>query len=273
MKSLEKAIKILELMISSGTLRVAEVAELLKMNRISTHRCLADLCRLGYVAKKDRGSYEITYKIVELSTKITKRLDIVNIVKPYLRELGLLFNETVNLGYWNGREIIHIDKFESKEILRIDSPLGSAAPAYCTGLGKAILAFLPEDEVNKYLSETKLVQHGPNTLTSKKMLKKELEKIRQTGFSIDSEELAAMLFCVAAPILDHTERVRYAVSISGPTSRMTQEKIEKIKNKLQEVIRKISSQIGGVDFEGMNAQRQQRTKVTERRKKSDKEKT
>jgi IclR family transcriptional regulator, KDG regulon repressor len=247
MKSLRKAIKIIELMSQSGTLRVSEVADLLEMNRIFAHRCLATLCELGYVAKSGRGAYEVTYRLVELSAKITKRSDIVNIVKPYLQELGLTFNETVNLGHWNGREIIHIDKFESKEILRIDSPLGSAAPAYCTGLGKAILAFLPEGEIEKYLSETKLVQHGLNTITNKKGLRQELEKIRLTGVATDNQELVAMLVCVAAPIFDHTKLVRYAVSISGPISRMTPQKIEKIETNLKAAVRRISLQVGGID--------------------------
>ena len=162
-----------------------------------------------------------------------------------------MFNETINLGYWNGREIIHIDKFESKEILRIDSPLGSAAPAYCTGLGKEILAFLPEDEIEKYLSETQLIQRGLNTITNKKRLREELEKIRQTGFATDNEELVGMLFCVAAPIFDHTKMVRYAVSISGPTSRMTPDKIEKIKSNLKAVVHRISLHVGGVDTVGI----------------------
>jgi IclR family transcriptional regulator, KDG regulon repressor len=245
MKTIEKAFNLMELMSEHGTLHVAEATNLLKINRTAAHRYLTSLTKLGYLTKKGRGYYQINFKIVQVAEKIIQKFNVAAIAKPQLQDLGSAYNETINLGYWNGKEIIHIDKVDSSEILRIDSPLGSAAPGYCTGLGKAILAFLPKEDLKRYLSETDLVKKGPNTITTSEGIIQELKKIRKTGLSIDNEEFVPMLRCVAAPIFGYSKVAKYAVSISAPVSRMTQQRIDEIKKSLQKAAAIISTEIGG----------------------------
>jgi DNA-binding IclR family transcriptional regulator len=184
--------------------------------------------------------------VVELGMKVVNRHEVLRVARPFMLELSTAFNETVNLGRFNGIDILHLDKIDSREILRMDSETGSRAPAYCTALGKSVLAFLPENELEKYLKGARLKPQGPKTITSRPQLRKELEQIRLRGYSVDNEELASGLRCVAAPVFDHNGRATYAVSVSGPVMRMTMKRIETIHPVVRQTCRRLSERLGFV---------------------------
>ncbi len=246
--SLEKGMRVLELLAEKQALTASEVARELQTNRAGSHRFLATLRELGYVEKDARDRYHLTFRVLELGMKVVNRYEILRIIRPYLLELSSLFNETVNLGHFDGKDILHLDKIDSKEILRMDTPIGSRAPAYCTGLGKAILTFLPPEEFEDYLRAARLRRYTPNTITTRKALRNETKRIRSLGYAVDNEEMSSGLRCVAAPVFDHTGRVAYAVSISGPTLRMTPEVIERIHPKVRDVCRRLSEKLGNRSF-------------------------
>jgi DNA-binding IclR family transcriptional regulator len=241
--SLEKGIRVLELLSDQNELTVSSVAAKLGFNRAASHRFLATLRDLGYVEKNENHRYHLTFKIMEMGMKMASRFEIRTEARCHMQELSRAFNETVNLGYWKGQKVLHLDKIDSPEILRIDTPLGSWAPAYCTALGKSILAYLPRDELEAYLKGVKLVPHSPRTIISKKKLRQELIKVLQQGYALDDEELSAGLRCVAAPVFDHTGHVRYALSVSAPSSRMTQETILKVQQKIRDVCQRLSAKL------------------------------
>jgi DNA-binding IclR family transcriptional regulator len=244
--SLERGIKVLELLAEEKALTVSEVGTHLSMQRSAAHRFLATLRDLGYVAKNEDNRYQLTFRILEMGEKVTRRFEIKQVAHKYMLELSKLFKETVNLGCLDGRDILHLDKIDSSEILRIDSPLWSKAPAYCTALGKSILAHLHKSELNEYLSRTRLVPRGPNTILSKKELREELQKTRDRGYAVDDEELAHGLRCVGAPVFDHTGQVKYAISISSPTMRLPMEGIEAMQKKIREACRQLSVRLGHI---------------------------
>ena len=241
--SLAKGIKILEALSEAKALTVSQVATRLSINRATSHRFLATLRELGYAEKDENDRYRLTLKILEMGMRISIHSEVNRMARLYMQELSMAFNETVNLGYFDGWDIFHLDKIDSKEILRMDSSLGSRAPAYCTALGKAVLAFLPSDELSDYLARTKLQTHTQNTITSKKRLRKELEEIRRNGFSRDHEELAYGLRCVAAPVFDHSDRPCYAISLSGPSMRMTEDRVEAMQGRIQQVCKRLSEKL------------------------------
>jgi len=242
--SLEKGMKILELLVDSEEMSVSEVAARLGMNRSASHRFLATLREMGYVEKNANARYQATFRIFELGMKVADRFEIRRMARPYLRELQQAYNETVNLGYWDGQQIIHLDKVESREILRMDPGIGTPSPAYCTGLGKAILAFLPEEELNYYLSSVVLEPLTPNTIASKQKLMEELNLTRQRGYAIDNEELSRWLRCVASPVFGYGDHPVFAISVSGPISRMTDSLVEKISIDVQRVCELLSTHLG-----------------------------
>ncbi len=242
--SLEKGVKILELLAEHGELSVTEAAKLMDTNRAGSHRFISTLKDLGYVEKNNNNKYQPTLKIMKLAMKVANRFEIRRIAKPYMHRLSMMFKETVNLGYFKNQEIVHIDKIDSLEVLRMDSALGDTAPAYCTGLGKAILAFLPEHELLHYLNNVELKTLVPNTITDRDEFSSELNRIRQNRFAIDDEEMNIGLRCIGVPIFDHNSYPAYAMSISGPAMRLTHRVIEDIKPLILEASDELSHMMG-----------------------------
>jgi DNA-binding IclR family transcriptional regulator len=242
--SLEKGLRVLELLAEKQELTVTKVAEALGINRAGSHRFLATLRELGYVRKNEDSRYQLTFKILELGMKFANRFEVRRVARPFMQELCEMFNETVNLGFWDGEIVVHLDRVESREILRMELGLGSRAPAYCTGLGKAVLAHLPEEERKRFLKGIKLVGYTPNTITERKKLLQELESVREKGYAMDNEELAMGLRCIAAPVFDYTGFPRYAISIAGPASRMTDPITRKMEKEVRRVCSSLSKALG-----------------------------
>ncbi|MDA3787005.1 MAG: IclR family transcriptional regulator [Desulfobacula sp.] len=242
--SLEKGIKILELLIQHGELSVSEAARLMDTNRAGSHRFISTLKDLGYVEKNENNKYQPTLKIMKLATKVANRFEIRRIARPYMHRLSMKYKETINLGFFKNNEIIHLDKIDSLEVLRMDSALGDKAPAYCTGLGKAILAFLPDHELAHYLENIEFKKLTANTITDKKEFFSELSKVRQNKYAIDDEEMSIGLRCIGAPIFDHNSYPAYALSISGPSIRQTHRVLEKIKTDILQAASELSDMMG-----------------------------
>ncbi|MCP4024086.1 MAG: IclR family transcriptional regulator [Desulfobacteraceae bacterium] len=242
--SLEKGIRILELLAEHGALSVTEAAKLMDTNRAGSHRFISTLKDLGYVEKNDSNKYQPTLKIMKLAMKVTNRFEIRRIARPYMHKLSMMYKETINLGFFKNKEIIHIDKIDSLEVLRMDSALGDKAPAYCTALGKSILAFLPDHELTHYLENTEFKQLTPNTITDKEEFQSELCRIRQNRYAIDDEELTLGLRCIGSPIFDHNAYPAYALSISGPSMRQTHRTLEEMKTDILEATSELSSKMG-----------------------------
>jgi len=247
-RSFAKGMNVLELLSDNEFLTVAQVARLMNINRASSHRFLSTLKELGYADKDDNSRYYLTSKVIELGMKVLDRFEIRKIARPFLQELSNKFNETINLGYFNGEEVLTIDKIDSTERLRMDAGIGGGEPAYCTSLGKAILAFLPDWQLEKYIQSTVLTPFTPNTVVSKDKLMAELELVRENGYAIDDEELSIGLRCVGAPLIDHSGQARYAISLSGPSIRMGSKKIEEMRRELKKICRDLSGKIGSYHY-------------------------
>jgi DNA-binding IclR family transcriptional regulator len=240
--------KVLELLSDNEFLTVAQVARLMNINRASSHRFLSTLKEMGYADKDDGSRYYLTPKVIELGMKVLDRFEIRKIARPFLQELSAKFNETINLGYFNDGAVLTIDKIDSTEILRMDAGIGGGEPAYCTSLGKAILAFLPERQLEEYLQATELLPFTANTVISKDKLKEELMQIKENGYAIDDEELSVGLRCVGAPLFDYNGQARYAISLSGPSIRMGSTKIEEMRRELKKICQILSRKMGSYYF-------------------------
>lgn len=246
--SLAKGIRILELLSENNDLSVTQVAKRMNMNRASSHRFLATLKELGYADKDESSRYYLTSKVIELGTKVLDRFEFRKIAHPFLQAVASKFNETINLGFFNGNQVITIDKINSTEILRMDAGIGGREPAYCTSLGKAILAYLPENQLKEYLKAIALTPYTPNTVTSKKKLKEELIHIRENGYAIDNEELSVGLRCVGAPVFDHSGQARYAISISGPSIRFGSKRLQEMQQALKKNCQSLSEKLESQSF-------------------------
>lgn len=247
-RSFAKGMNVLELLSENESLTVTQVARLMNINRASSHRFLSTLKELGYADKDDSSRYFLTSRVIALGMRVLDRFEIRKIARPFLQELSAKFNETINLGYFDGDEMLTIDKIDSTEILRMDAGIGGGEPAYCTSLGKAILAFLPDKQLQEYLQSIEITPFTPDTVTSKDKLMQELMQIKENGYSIDDEELSVGLRCVGAPLFNHNGQALYAISISGPSIRMGSKRIEEMQRELKKICQNLSGTMGNYYF-------------------------
>ncbi|MDR1109428.1 MAG: IclR family transcriptional regulator [Deltaproteobacteria bacterium] len=240
--SLEKGLKILEAIVENGRLSVTRAANLLGINRASSHRFITTLRDLGYVRRDGHGDYEATFKLLGLGMAQADKFEIRRMAKPFMRDLAAEFDETVNLGILDRGQVVYLDKVESRELLRMDSGIGTSCPPHATALGKAMVAFLPQPELDEFLAGGPFEALTANTITRPAEIAAEMARIRTRGFAVDNEELALHLYCVAAPIFDLNGYPSFALSVSGPASRV--KTIKGLSGRLLEITGLLTGQLG-----------------------------
>jgi IclR family transcriptional regulator, pca regulon regulatory protein len=210
-------------------LGIADIADDLGMSRSTTHRYVITLVALGYLEQGASRKYRLGLRVTDLGMAALNSTGLREHAHPYLEELRQRTSYTTNLGVLDGLEVLYVDRVRSfrRAQGQIDLNLhtGSRVPAYCTSMGKLLLATLPEDQQRELLSSMRLSKQGPNTITSKKALREELEEVRAAGFAVDDEELAAGLFAVAAPVRNEARDVVAAVNLAAHSSMISLEEL------------------------------------------------
>lgn len=243
-QSLERAIKILEYL-RKGPTSLSELHRELGLHKSTIFGLLQTLAKHNYVHQERKtGHYSLGYRVLALSSAFLENCDIRQAAAPYLKQLVKEHGETVHLVIMDNGQVVYVDKIDSPQSIRMVSRIGSRLPAHCTGVGKAILAFLPEEKVKQIIEKHKMPRFTANTITTWEELKAELERIRERGVSFDREEIEEGLCCVAAPILGYGNYPLGAFSVSGPKWRMTEEKMSLIAETLKKVSGEISRQMG-----------------------------
>lgn len=245
-QSVDRALSILEVLADYNEgLGVTEISDKVGLHKSTVYRLLSTLSYKGYVSQDEENNrYTITMKLFELGNKKVENIDILTASKPYTKQLMKRVNETVHLVIMDGNEIVYIDKVEADNTIRMASTIGMRSPLYSTSVGKAILAQLPEDEVEKIWHSSKIQQLTQNTITELDDLKKELSKIRVQGYAVDNEENEIGIRCVGASIFNRHGEVEGAISVSGPTIRVTKDKVEEIAREVTKCAKNISGALG-----------------------------
>lgn len=245
-KSVSRALDIIHLVsMKKGGLGVTEIANQMDINKSSVYRILSTLVQYGYVEQdEDTGRYKLGYKFLEVSSKLLESIDLRTEASPYLHELEKETNEVIHLVVYDQGEVVYIEKLEGTETLRTHSRVGKRAPMHCTSVGKAILANLPSSVVLDIIDRKGLPMHTSQTITDKDLFLNELKNVKKMGYALDLEENEPGISCIAVPIFDHLERVIAAVSVSGPTIRMTDERMKQLQGKMKEIGYKLSLRLG-----------------------------
>lgn len=209
----------------AGLQNLANEAHLAKS---TTHRLLGSLVSLGYaVQDAQTGKYRLTLKMFEISSGIVNSMDIMSVAKLHLERLSQRTAEAVHLVIRDGADVVYIYKTESGP-MRMSSRVGLRSPLYCTGVGKAILATLPEAEVEEIWRHSHPEKVTGRTITDLDVLKAQLEMVHRCGYAIDDEENELGIRCVALAIPGPGGRADSAFSISGLAPYMTAERIRRI---------------------------------------------
>jgi len=208
-------------------LGVTELSKRLKLHKNNVFRLLATLESRGYIEQnKATENYRLGLKALELGQTFIKQMGLLRQAKPILEQIVEDCNETAYVAIYKEQHTVYLDVVETNLTVRVVSRVGSRLPAYCTASGKAHMAFMTDEELDALLSEIKLTQHTSTTVTSVEALKVELAKVREQGYAFDDEELDAGVRCLAAPIRDYTRRIVGAISISGPSMRLDNDRVE-----------------------------------------------
>ncbi|BCR06126.1 IclR family transcriptional regulator [Desulfuromonas versatilis] len=209
-------------------LGVTELSKRLKLHKNNVFRLLATLESRGYIEQnKATENYRLGLKSLELGQTFIKQMGLLRQAKPILDRLVGECNETSYVAIFKEGHIVYLDVVETDLTVRVVSRVGSRLPAHCTAAGKVHLANLSDEELEATLPRGELKAFTSSTFTDRAKLKQELKKVADQGYAIDDEELDPGVRCVAAPIRDYTRRIVGAVSISGPSMRFSDERIEK----------------------------------------------
>jgi IclR family transcriptional regulator, pca regulon regulatory protein len=230
-------------------LGIADIAEELGMSRSTTHRYVTTLLALGYLEQGKSRKYRLGLRVTDLGMSALNATGLRENVQPYLQELRQRTGFTVGLSVLDGGEVLLVDRARSWRRAQRESDLGlhpgSRLPAYCTAMGKILLAYLPEQIRNDTLSQLKLTRKGPNTITSKQALRIELERVAEDGLAVDDQELNAGLVAIAAPVRDESREVVAAVGIAAhPEAISLGDLVEALNPHLVSTASRISSRLG-----------------------------
>ncbi|MGQ9630529.1 MAG: IclR family transcriptional regulator [bacterium] len=245
-KSVWRAVKILESFDRGERgMGVTELSRRLGFPKSSVHDILSTLEAEGIVERDpDSQRYRLGLKLFELGNMARSNLELRKVAVPFLKELNSRLDETVHLTVLDEGEVLYIECFESTKRLRTYSVIGVRAPLHCTAVGKAILAFLPEDEADEIIRRRGLERFTENTITDPQRLKEELARIRSLGYSVDNMEHEEGVKCVGAPIRNNEGKVFASISVSGPSQRITPERIPEIAELVVTTAKEISRRIG-----------------------------
>jgi IclR family transcriptional regulator, pca regulon regulatory protein len=249
-QSLERGLAILSCFTPERPIRgIADVADELGMRRSTTHRYMSTLVALGYLEQGAARKYRLGLRVTDLGMSALNSTALREHARPYLEELCRQSSYTVSLAVLDGPEIVYVDRVRSARRTQggvdLDLSPGARLPAYCTAMGKLLLAFLPDEEQRSLLAEIKPTKMGPNTITSKSQLRTELENIREEGFAVNDQELAADLYAIAAPVRSESHEVVAAVSMTAHASLISlEELVEHLGPHLVSAADRVSARLG-----------------------------
>jgi IclR family transcriptional regulator, KDG regulon repressor len=208
-------------------LGVTELSKRLKLHKNNVFRLLATLESRGYIEQnKVTENYRLGLKTLELGQTFIRQMGLLRQSRPVLEGIVSECNETSYVAILKDFHIIYLDVVETDLTVRVVPRVGSRLPAYCTAAGKVQIAYMTDDELEQYLPR-ELKQFTPHTVTDRDELKRQLKTIAEVGYAIDNEELDIGVRCAGAPIRDYTRRIVGAVSVSGPSMRFSDERLDK----------------------------------------------
>ncbi|MEL7564159.1 MAG: IclR family transcriptional regulator [Dehalobacterium sp.] len=245
-QSVDRALSILEILEnSSELLGVTEISNRLSLHKSTLFGLLTTLENKGFVFQDSQtGKYGLGLRVLELGQKVIARMDLRNQARPFLKKIMETYGETVHLVIRDNEEVVYIDKVEGPQTIGPISQIGKRNPVHCTGVGKCLLAFLTDEEQDILLSKIQLKCYTQNTITNHEVLKEHFALIRRQGYSIDNEEIEIGLRCVAAPIFDYNGTIIGAISIAGPSARLTDQRIQELIKPVKECALAISQNLG-----------------------------
>lgn len=238
-----KALDVLDMVASHGRpLRFSDLLAQSAYPKATLYRLLQTLTHQGMLAlDPETGSYALGMRLVRLAHAAWAQSSLAPIARPYLDELAEKTGETIHLAQMDLGQVLYVDKRNAAKPVEMFAQAGKVGPAYCTGVGKAMLAYLPPDALDDALARQSFYRHTPHTLGTREALLEELQAIRARGHAWDREEHEAGIICCAVPILSRAGRVMGALSVTSTTARTTLEALGALAPTIKEIAAKIAA--------------------------------
>jgi IclR family transcriptional regulator, pca regulon regulatory protein len=204
-------------------LGISELAQRLGLTRSTTHRYVATLARLGYLSQDESTrKYRLGIRVLDLGFTVLGSVELREIAAPHLQRLTATTGHTSNLAIRDDTDVILVDRIRGRpgryHHLEFTLHAGSRIPAYCSATGKALLAFLPQPDLDSLLDRVELQRRGPRSITSRTALAAELCQVRRTGIALNDEELDSGLQSIAVPVRSRTGAIVAAINLAIPWS-------------------------------------------------------
>jgi IclR family transcriptional regulator, KDG regulon repressor len=222
--AVSRALDILELFLDTTTLSAPDIVERLGLPRTTVHELIGTLVDRAYLtaAPGQPTRYRLGLRLFQLGSGFAENLDLVREAQDVAADVAAESDEAVHVAVLDGTDVVYVARADSTHPVRMVSAVGRRLPAHCTGLGKVLLAGLPAETLEaRYPSDRHLPAMTPRSITSMTKLKARLADIRDAGIAYDDAESNDDVYCVAAPVYDHTGSMAAAISISVPGVRWT----------------------------------------------------
>jgi IclR family pca regulon transcriptional regulator len=203
---------------SHPEMTLSEVARATELSRAAARRFLHTLVQLGYVWTDGR-TFALTPRVLELGFSYLSSVSLPEIAQPHLERLVAEIHESASVSVLDGEDIVYVARVPTSRIMTVSINIGTRFPAYATSMGRAMLAHLPEPELDQYLERVRLAPLGPHTLTTVESLRAELARVKTQGWALVDQELEAGLRSIAVPVHDKAHRVVAAINVSSHASR------------------------------------------------------
>lgn len=246
-QALDRGLALLQVIAEADGLSLTSIAQRAGIAASTAHRILATLKANGYVVCDDaRGGYLIGVKAFKIGSAFLRNRKLVDVGRSTLRELMQTSGETANIAIENDGYVVYLAQFESHNSIRAFHRPGARGAMHATSLGKAMLFTLPEKSVSKLLHRVGLQRYTERTIADTDALMKDLVAARRRGWAIDDEEREPGMRCVGAPIYNEHSDVIGAISVSGPTVRLTDERLGELGPMVKRAAAEITERVGGI---------------------------
>ncbi len=245
-QSVERTLDILEALVELGSeVGLVEISQAVSLPLATVHRLLGTLIQRGYVKQnRQNRKYALGFRALQMGSDMRQRFSLRLEARPFLQRLMQRSGESANLAVLDDGEAVYIDQAQSSRILRMFTQIGNRLPAHTTGAGKVMLAFSPPEVVEGILRRGGLPARTTHTITDLDAFRRELERIRHQGYSIDDEEQEEGVRCIAVPVRDESGQVIASLSISGPVTRLDDRRVQSVIPEVIDCGSKLSSRLG-----------------------------
>lgn len=247
-QSLERGLLILSAFAEGGpVLGIADLARAVDLNRSTTYRYVATLAKLGYVQQDaESRKYSLGPRVIDLGFAALASMEVTRVALRYLQALSDETGYAASMAVLDGQDIVYVERCRSRRTaglaMDLNLHVGSRLPAYCTSMGKVLLAHREPAALRALLDRTDLARRGPKTITVREQLNSALARVRQTGIAISDEELAPGLRSIAAPVRDRTGQVVAAINVAVHLTTWTAS-VESVVGRLEGPLRRTAAEI------------------------------